>query len=138
MAPRVLVVDDDPPIQTIVADLLKEAGFDVVVASNGAEALGHLQSRVPDVLLTDLKMPVLDGWGLVKLCRTTLALSHLPIVIITAEMKGDLQSLRALSVNHVIEKPFDIEHLISTISSLVNDRLARPEELTSSNGVNHF
>jgi CheY-like chemotaxis protein len=120
MAPCVLVVDDDRPIQGIVADLLSEAGFDVVLACNGAEALRHLQIRVPDVLVTDLKMPVLDGWTLVKMCRTELALNHLPIVVVTAEMKGDLQSLRELCVDKVIDKPFDIQVLVNTVSSLVD------------------
>jgi chemosensory pili system protein ChpA (sensor histidine kinase/response regulator) len=119
MPPCVLVVDDDRPTQTIVAEILTEVGCEVLLASNGAEALWHLRDRVPDVLITDLEMPVLNGWTLVELCRTEPALKHVPIVVLTAQTAPSLALLAHLDVQHVVAKPFDIRILIDTITSLV-------------------
>jgi CheY-like chemotaxis protein len=85
MTPCVLVVDDDRPIQWIVADILSEQGCEVLLASNGTEAFGHIRRRAPDVLITDLDMPGLDGWALVKMRRDDQNLRQMPIVVITAE-----------------------------------------------------
>jgi chemosensory pili system protein ChpA (sensor histidine kinase/response regulator) len=119
MGPCVLVVDDDLPIQSIVADVLTEVGYEVLVANNGAEALRHLRARVPDVMITDLRMPVLDGWSLVQMCRAEPTLRDVPVVVITAERDRHAEPLAALGVVEVVGKPFDIPMLLTTILSLV-------------------
>jgi CheY-like chemotaxis protein len=119
MGPCVLVVDDDLPIQSIVAEVLTEVGYEVLLANNGAEALRHLRARVPDVLVTDLRMPVLDGWSLVQMCRAEPTLKHVPVIIITAEFDHHAEPLAALGVVEVVTKPFDVHLLLTTILSLV-------------------
>jgi chemosensory pili system protein ChpA (sensor histidine kinase/response regulator) len=119
MGPCVLVVDDDLPIQSIVAEVLTEVGYEVLLASNGAEALRHLRARVPDVLITDLRMPVLDGWSLVQMCRAEPALKDVPVVVITAERDSHAEPLAALGVVQVVAKPFDIQMLLTTVLGLV-------------------
>jgi chemosensory pili system protein ChpA (sensor histidine kinase/response regulator) len=111
----VLVVDDDLPIQSIVADVLTEVGYEVLLANNGAEALRHLRARVPDVMITDLRMPVLDGWSLVQMCRAEPTLKDVPVVVITAERDHHAEPLAALGVVEVVSKPFDIQRLLTTI-----------------------
>lgn len=119
MHPCVLVVDDDHPIRSIVADVLTESGCEVHVASNGAEALDRMRVRIPDVLVTDLRMPVLDGWSLVQLCRADPTLKHVPIVIVTGEPVGPPEPLKAFGPVHIVAKPFDVHLLLTAILSLV-------------------
>jgi len=119
MAPCVLVVDDDHPIQCIVADILGEVGCEVLLASNGTEALGHMRRRAPDVVVTDLNMPGLDGVSLVKVCRNEPKLRHIPIVVMTAEASYNEQSLTALGVQNIVAKPFDVHLLVSIITSII-------------------
>jgi CheY-like chemotaxis protein len=119
MRPCVLVVDDDHPIRSIVADVLTESGCEVHLASNGVEALDRMRVRIPDVLVTDLRMPVLDGWSLVQICRADPTLKHIPIFVVTAEPDGHPEPLKALGPTHVFAKPFDIHLLLTAILSLV-------------------
>jgi len=119
MVPCVLVVDDDHPIQSIVADIVGEVGCEVLLASNGADALDFLRSRAPDLLLTDLNMPGLDGLSLVNHCRSEPTLRHMPIVVMTSEPSYNQRSLTALGIQNVIAKPFDIHVLVSIITSII-------------------
>ena len=119
MTPCVLVVDDDRPTRSIVADILGEMGCEVLLASNGIEALGHLRSRAPDVLITDLNMPGLDGWSLLQTCRKSSKLRRMPIVVMTGEPNAEEHSLAALGVRKVVAKPFDALVLLSIITSLI-------------------
>jgi CheY-like chemotaxis protein len=119
MRPCGLVVDDDHPIQSIVADVLTESGCEVLLASNGAEALDCMRTRIPDVLVTDLQMPVLDGWSLVQRCRADPTLKRIPIVVVTAEPVGRPEPFKALGPVQVVSKPFDVHLLLTAILSLV-------------------
>lgn len=119
MAPCVLVVDDDRPIRSIVADILIEQGCDVLLASDGEEALGHIRRRPPDLLITDLDMPRLDGLALVHACRSEPDLRQMPIVVITAEADRKARSLAGLGVQQIVAKPFDVHVLITIISSII-------------------
>ena len=119
MTSCVLVVDDDRPTRSIVADILGEAGCEVLLASNGTEALAHLRYRAPDVLITDLNMPGLDGWSLLKACRKSRKLKRMPIVVMTAEPNAEEPSLAALGVRRVVAKPFDALALLSIITGLI-------------------
>src|SRR6188768_2713221 len=79
---RVLIVDDEPNARSALAELLRDEGYATAVAQNGQEALNLLAEFDPDVVLTDLKMPVLDGLGLVT--RGKPLLPHASFVIMTA------------------------------------------------------
>ena len=81
----VLVVDDDPDIQALLADLLSRAGFAVETATNGAEAIETLEDGTPpDAILTDLMMPGLIGNELIEYITDTHQLDHVPVAIISA------------------------------------------------------
>jgi CheY-like chemotaxis protein len=84
-------------------------GCEVLLASNGAEALARIRKRAPDVLITDLNMPGLDGWALVNMCRNEPNLKQMPIVVVMkAESNATAQSLAALGVQKVVARPFDV------------------------------
>ena len=69
MPTQILVVDDDPSILALVAEILRDEGYEVATARNGAEALERVAETVPAVLVTDLMMPVMDGSALVRAWR---------------------------------------------------------------------
>ncbi len=81
---RVLLVDDEPELRDALADLLREEGFAVDLAENGRVALERLQSARPDLLVMDLMMPVLDGWGVLEAIRTSCRHAAVPVIVLSA------------------------------------------------------
>lgn len=107
---RILVVDDDAQIRTLVKSVLERAGFEVTGARDGREAISLLTSGDYDVILLDVIMPKLDGLGVVDELRraNSPALAHTYLL-----SGGDSDRLRGLPVRGVITKPFDISALIA-------------------------
>src|ERR1700687_2449416 len=81
---RVLVVDDEPTIRELIADILREWGYHVDTAANGAEALPLLRRQLPHAIVLDLMMPQLDATGFVELKRLDPRLDAIPILLVTA------------------------------------------------------
>ena len=81
---RVLVVDDDNNLRTIIATNLELEGFDVVSASGGEEALDHLRKQPVDLVLLDVMMPGLDGFEICRRIKADPALAPIPVVMVTA------------------------------------------------------
>jgi CheY-like chemotaxis protein len=111
----ILVVDDDDEIRRTIADVLEDEGYRVDLAENGQEALALIDpSRPPLVILLDLMMPVMDGWGVLAALRADPALAGIPVVIISAF--GARAPVPALDVIEVIAKPLTIERLLAAVS----------------------
>jgi chemosensory pili system protein ChpA (sensor histidine kinase/response regulator) len=116
---RVLLVDDSLSVRKFVGAMLAKAGFDVVTALDGAEALGKLVEAEYDVLVTDLEMPRMNGYELLEDVRRRPATRELPVVILTTRAGDKHQSLaRRLGVNHYITKPVAEEAFVRLIESL--------------------
>jgi two-component system alkaline phosphatase synthesis response regulator PhoP len=115
----VLVVDDDPSILSLVTDVLVDEGYQVVAASNGAEALRRIAADVPALLVTDLTMPVMSGQSLVEACRAQPQMAAMPIVVMSAESRASFDSVSTLGVQELLTKPFDIGKLIDVVAQLV-------------------
>ncbi len=111
----VLVVDDDLSIRTVVTEILELEGYPVVAAANGEEALALVESAHPSLVLLDLWMPVLDGWGFVRAARER-GLS-LPIVIMTAAQDGRRWAAE-LGAQDYLGKPFDLADLVTVVERL--------------------
>jgi two-component system chemotaxis response regulator CheY len=112
---RVLVVDDDPSLRTLVCDVLADEGFDTRPAVNGYEALAILDEWLADVIVLDLMMPVMDGWAFRLAQRTRGHIEHIPVVVLSAarDVRADVARLDVLAV---LPKPFDLEELIVEIN----------------------
>src|SRR4051812_16908814 len=82
---EVLVVDDDPDICMILQDVLESEGCAVLVAHNGREALGVLRDRLPDVIVLDLMMPVMDGWEFAAQLQQEPLWRDIPVVVVSAD-----------------------------------------------------
>ncbi len=115
--PRALVVDDSITTRSLEATILKKHGFDVVSATNGREALEELRRSPPDVLITDLEMPEMDGLELCRQVRADARLSQLPVVIVTSvsSAAGRAAGLDAGADAYVEKGKFDQAEFLSLL-----------------------
>ena len=112
MAPHVLVADDDAWILRMVATVLEKRGYSVETAVDGEDALARALARTPDLLITDVMMPKLDGWSLVRQLRAHGDLALLPVIFLTALSSEDdrIRGFR-LGADDYVTKPFRFEEL---------------------------
>ena len=112
MAPHVLVADDDAWILRMVATVLEKRGYSVETATDGEEALARALARPPDLLITDVMMPKVDGWSLVRQLRSHADLGMLPVIFLTALSSEDdrIRGFR-LGADDYVTKPFRFEEL---------------------------
>lgn len=115
---RILIVEDHAPTRMAMSRLIRQAGADVVTARDGEEALGYLLTQRFDVLLTDLRMPVMDGFELLQHCQK-LPESHRPNRIIAISGEYEAGALRGQSVQF-LHKPFDLDTLLGMLGGLPN------------------
>jgi CheY-like chemotaxis protein len=108
MRTRILLVEDTPGLQRLIARLLTQRGFEVCLAADGQEALDRLAFFEPDVVLTDLMMPVLDGFELIRRIRAMTALDGVPVLAMTATASPQAErEARAAGAVDVLIKPLD-------------------------------
>jgi len=115
----ILVVEDDQSITDIVSDILIDVGHRVITASNGREALARLQSEHPNLIISDVMMPVMDGRELCQRLHAHPQHSSIPIVLVSAVYNAR----ELVDCKHVafIKKPFDVEELIGTVSATLGE-----------------
>ena len=115
----VLVVDDDPTILATVADALDLEGYPVLTAANGQEALDALdraeRASRPRLVLLDMRMPVLDGWGFVRALRERRL--NLAVVVMTAASDARRWA-REIEAQAVLPKPFELDDLLDAVKQL--------------------
>jgi two-component system chemotaxis response regulator CheY len=118
--PRVLVVDDDPYIRDVVAQLLEGEGYRIEEATNGAEALGVISDvdRRPNVILLDLMMPVMDGWEFARRLQEHVPPLNIPIVVLSAARLPN-ERLTVLGAQAVLAKPFDVDELLDQVARVL-------------------
>lgn len=114
--PRVLVVDDDAAIRALVAKIVERAGLSVDVARDGAEAIEKIESNDYNVLVLDLMMPNVDGYGLVEHLKTRSG-KRPAIIIVSAGDGAMLRRLDGSMVHSILRKPFDIDVLGDLITA---------------------
>ena len=118
---RVLVVDDEPDIRATVSAMLEIEGYDVAEAANGADALRVFEERMFDVILLDMRMPVLDGWGFAAELRRR---GHpTPIVVMTAA-RDAAHWAAEIAASAFVAKPFGFDDLISAVERASPGRLS--------------
>jgi DNA-binding NarL/FixJ family response regulator len=120
MAKRLLVVDDEAKLLRAVAVTLREEGYEVTTARSGAEALVAVNASVPDLIVSDIRMPVMDGYQLARTLRANPRTELIPVIFLTAkgERKDRIAGIRA-GVDAYITKPFDPEELLAVVSNLL-------------------
>jgi DNA-binding response OmpR family regulator len=108
---RILVVEDDPDIRGSLADLFQWEGFAVAVARDGEDGLRVGRAFRPDLVLLDLAMPVLDGFGFLERWRADAATAAVPVIVLTARPGAVVPGCR------VVAKPFDLDALLALARS---------------------
>jgi two-component system, chemotaxis family, chemotaxis protein CheY len=122
MAKTILTVDDSASVRQMVKFTLSEAGYAVIEAKDGQEALAKLASPV-NLVITDLNMPRLDGLGLIRSIRANPALKALPVVMLTTESQEERKRAgREAGATGWIVKPFSPQQIVAVVKKVLGDR----------------
>ena len=115
MPQNVLVIDDQPEIRNLMVEILKKRGYQVSTASDGHDALTQFALARPDLVITDLTMPGLNGY---QICRLIRGISSVPVLVMSAQMGAEDMAYR-MGADAFIPKPFDLEDLWAEIEELL-------------------
>jgi two-component system cell cycle response regulator DivK len=116
---RVLLVEDHEEIWDFLSRRLKRRGFDVVLATDGQEAVEKARDSQPDIVLLDMNLPVMDGWTAAGLMKRAPETARIPIVALTAHaMSGDKEKTLAAGCDDYHPKPVDFSRLLTQIDAL--------------------
>jgi CheY-like chemotaxis protein len=115
--PRVLVVEDDAALRSVLGDFLELLGCAVQLAANGREALGHLHQALPDWILLDFMLPDMDGRAFGAAVRRDGRTVGLPIVLMSAVPEA-AQVQREIRAQALLRKPFDLDELARVVEQL--------------------
>ncbi|WP_306599199.1 response regulator [Geothrix sp. 21YS21S-2] len=120
MPKTIMIVDDASTLRALLRLVLTRAGFDVVEARDGREALDCLHDRQVDLLLCDINMPNMDGFSLLKALRGNARHARTPVVMLTSESGADMKRLgRALGAQAWVVKPFHPDQVLSLVARLL-------------------
>lgn len=135
---NILVVDDEPQITRVLKTTLSSLGYGTRIASDGREALQLMKSWSPDLLITDLRMPVMDG---LELCRQVRASSQMPIIVLSVrgEERVKVQALDA-GADDYVTKPFSTNELLARVRAALRRAALKnePEEQVINVGAFHI
>ena len=140
--PTILIVEDNLGLRNYIADILRGANYPILEAENGREALDLLQKleakqQLPQLILSDIMMPVMDGFQLLRTLKDTPTFQQIPVVMLTAraDIRDKLTALR-IGVDDYLLKPFDEEELVVRIQNLLKNSHSRQQfQLESANEV---
>lgn len=123
---RVLLVEDHEEIWDFLSRRLKRRGFDVTVATDGQAGVDRARADLPDIVLLDMNLPVLDGWSAARLLKAEPATAGIPIIALTAHaMSGDREKAVAAGCDDYHPKPVDFSKLLQQIETLAPGAVAR-------------
>ena len=124
---KILIVDDEPDAVELIEFNLKAAGFEVVTAGDGAQALKQARSRQPDLVLLDLMLPEIDGLQVCRLLRGDPATATVPIIMLTAKA-AEIDRVLGLELgaDDYVTKPFSPRELVLRVKSLLKRGLSAP------------
>ncbi len=125
--PVMLIAEDEWELRKYLEQLFKNQ-FNILIAKNGEEAFSKVLKHSPDLILTDLMMPVLDGYGLCKKVKNDLRVSHIPVVMLTAksELEDQIEGYKS-GADAYIPKPFDNQLLFTQIEAILRNRIILKE-----------
>ena len=116
MKKRILVVEDQEDNRRILRDLLSGAGFDLIEAENGEEAVASAQASRPDLILMDIQLPLLDGYEATRRIKVDPDLKSIPIIVVTSyALSGDEEKARLAGCDAYVAKPFSPRQLLAMV-----------------------
>jgi len=118
--PLILIADDESHIRHVVRLKLGNAGYDIMTAEDGEEALSMVQEHLPDLLITDYQMPFMTGLELCIEMKKDAELSHIPAIMLTARGSSLEQSEMAMTnIHEVLSKPFSPREVLAVVERLL-------------------
>lgn len=121
MSKRLLIVDDEPNLLKAIAAVLRGEGFEVMTARNGKEAILQIARFIPDLVVSDIKMPLMDGFTLARHLRSAPHTELIPIIFLTAKDETDdrIEGFQS-GVDVYLTKPFEPAELLAVINGILN------------------
>ncbi|MEO8606300.1 MAG: response regulator [Chloroflexota bacterium] len=121
----ILVIEDDLPVRTTIMDVLKAEDFDVLGARNGVEGVHIAREHLPDLIISDVIMPALDGYGVVRELRQDPKTATIPIILLTAKTdRHDMRQGMEYGADDYVTKPFTINELMNSVGTQLKKRTA--------------
>ncbi|MGQ9838868.1 MAG: response regulator [Cyanobacteriota bacterium] len=118
MSKRILVIEDEPPIRTYLQKLLQQAGYDTLAATDGEAGLSLARALLPDLVLCDVVMPKLNGYGVLDALKQDQATAHIPFVFLSSKTCCEaIEQGLCLGSDAYLAKPIEQAHLLGTIAA---------------------
>ncbi|MEO1288684.1 MAG: response regulator [Chloroflexota bacterium] len=126
---KVLIVEDEEPIRISLTDMLELAGHQVIIADDGELGLQLAQEHLPDLIISDIMMPKMDGHKMLEAIKSELTTAHIPFIFLTAlSSYDDLRTGMNLGADDYLAKPFNYKQLTSAVNARLNKH-AQEEQL---------
>ena len=120
--PKILVVEDNENNREIVLRVLERYNYEYVFAGNGEEAVEKAKSELPDLILMDMSLPVMDGWEATSTIKNSEETKKIPIIVLTAHaMAGDREKALEAGADEYDTKPIEFKRLLGKIKDLLNN-----------------
>jgi len=117
---KILIVDDEPNIVMSLEYTFKKNNFEVFIARDGQEALDILQLQLPDIIILDVMMPMVDGFATLEQIKQDERLQHCKVIFLSAKNKEkDIEKGLALGANLYVVKPFSVKKLVEQVQDLI-------------------
>jgi CheY-like chemotaxis protein len=137
---KIVLIEDNPEVRENTAEILSLAGYDVLVANNGKEGIEKAQSNRPDLIICDIMMPELDGYGVLHILSKKPETASIPFIFLTAKAeKTDIRKGMALGADDYLTKPFDDTDLLNAVEARLRKKeLLRANYENSESGLTSF
>ena len=120
---KILLVEDNEMNRDMLSRRLERRGYQVVIAEDGASGVTKAKSEMPDLILMDMSLPVMDGWEATRQIKAVPETQHIPIIALTAHaMAGDEEKALAAGCNDYETKPVDLPKLLTKIDALLQSK----------------
>ena len=119
MAKKILVVDDEPDLIKVTVYRLKKMGYDVIIGTTGQEALDLIRSERPDLVLLDLRLPIIDGLEVCRKAKADEKLKHIPVILFTASTDAIKDNVKDVAADGYLIKPFSAEQLTAELKKFL-------------------
>ena len=118
--PKILLVEDNEMNRDMLARRLKRRGYEIVIAVHGEAGVAMAQSEMPDLILMDLSLPVMDGWSATEHIKANRATASIPVIALTAHaMTGDREKALEAGCDDFDTKPVELKRLLSKMETLL-------------------
>ena len=119
---KILIVDDDAKTRKLLRAMLQNSGYEIIEAENGEQGIKLAKENIPDLILMDIEMPVMDGMSAFKVIHADESTKNIPVIALTSyAMKGDKEKFLAEGFNSYISKPIDVKEFLKIVKKHIKD-----------------